>query len=90
MAQDIQVRCTTIHFHVLHGYNRFCCIRNTAGTNSTYYGILSSQTHSNHVGDYIALNYTFITHRVGIYWGAVVFYRDLTRKTVSDIKSEWF
>ena len=44
----------------------------------------------NHVGDYIALNYTIMTHRVGIYYGAVVFYRDLTRKTVSDIKSEWF
>ena len=46
---------------------RFCCIRNTAGTNSSYYGISHSETHSNDVGDYIALNYTFMTHRVGIY-----------------------
>ena len=26
---------------------------------------------------------------MGIYWGTVAFYRDLTRMTVSDIKSEW-
>ena len=90
MTQDKQVRCITIYFDVLNGYKRFCCIRNPAGTNSTYYGILPSLTHPNHVGDYIALNYTFMTHRVGIYKGTVVFYRDLTRKTVSDNKSEWF
>ena len=35
------------------------------------------------------LNYTSMTHCVGIYWGRVAFYRDLTRITVSDIKSEW-
>ena len=90
MTQDKHVRCITIYFEVLHCYKRFCCIRNAASTNSTYYGLLPSQTHSNHVGDYIALNYTFMTHRVGIYQGAVLFHRDLKRKTVSDIKSEWF
>ena len=89
MTQDLQVRGITIYFDVLHGHKRFCCIRNTAGTNSTYYGILPSQTHCNHVGEYIALNFIFLTHRVGIYQGAVAFYRDLTRITVSDIKSEW-
>ena len=90
MTQEYLVRCITIYFEILHGYKRFCCIPNTAGTNSTYYGMLPSQTHFNNVGDYIALNYTFMTLRVGIYQGAVVFYRDLTRKTVSDIRSEWF
>ena len=30
-----------------------------------------------------------MTHCVGIYWGTVAFYRDLTQITVSDIKSEW-
>ena len=30
-----------------------------------------------------------MTHCVGIYYGTVAFYRDLTRITVSDIKSEW-
>ena len=89
MTQDFQVRCITIYFEVLHGYILFCCIRLTVGTNYTYYGILPSLTHSNHVGDYIALNYTSMTHCVGIYEGTVAFYRDLTRITVSDIKSEW-
>ena len=32
-----------------------------------------------------ALNYTSMTNCVGIYYGAVAFYRDLTRITVSDI-----
>ena len=44
---------------------------------------------TNHVCDFITLNYTSTTHCVGIYQGAVAFYRDLTRITVSDIKSEW-
>ena len=35
-------RCITIYFEVLHGYKRFFCIRNTARTNSSYYGILPS------------------------------------------------
>ena len=30
-----------------------------------------------------------MTHWVGIYYGTVALYRDLTRITVSDIKSEW-
>ena len=30
-----------------------------------------------------------MTHCVEIYYGTVSFYRDLTRITVSDIKSEW-
>ena len=89
MTQDSQVRCITIYFEVLHGYKRFGCIRNTESTNSTYYCILPSQTHSIHDGDYITLNYTSMTHCVGIYQGTVAFYRDLTRITVSDIKSEW-
>ena len=41
----------------------------------------------NHDCDIITLNYTSMTHCVGIYLGTVVFYRDLTRITVSDIKS---
>ena len=44
---------------------------------------------TNHVYDFITLNYTSMTHCVGIYQGTVAFYRDLTRITVSDIKSEW-
>ena len=39
--------------------------------------------------DFITLNYTSMTHCVVIYQGTVAFYRDITRKTVSDIKSEW-
>ena len=75
------MRCITIYFEVLHGYKRFCCIRYTASTNSAYYSILYMYTQTNHVCDYITLN--------GIYYGTVAFYRDLTRITVSDIKSEW-
>ena len=37
----------------------------------------------------VTLYYTSMTHCVGIYFGTVPFYRDLTRITVSDIKSEW-
>ena len=46
-------------------------------------------TQTNHVCGFITLNYTSMTHCVGIYLGTVAFYRDLTRITVSDIKSEW-
>ena len=88
MTQEQQVRCITIYFEVLEGFNRFCCIRNTASTNSTYYGIITLQMHTNWVSDYITLSYTCMTHRVGIYEGTV-FYRDLTRITVSGNKSEW-
>ena len=89
MTQDWQVRWITIYFHVLHGYKRFCCIRYTASTNSAYYSILYLYTQTNHVCDFITLNYTSMTNCVGIYKGTVAFYRDLTRITVSDIKSEW-
>ena len=74
---------------MLHGYKRFCCIRNTASTNSAYYSILHLYKQTNHVCDYITLNYTSMTHCVGLYKGTISFYRDLTRITVSDIKSEW-
>ena len=53
----------------------------------TVYIYLYTQT--NHVCDFITLNYTSMIHYVGIYQGTVAFYRDLTRITVSDIKSEW-
>ena len=89
MTQDYQVRCITIYFEVIHGYKRFWCIRNTASTNYAYYSILYLYTQTNHVRDFITLNYTSMTHCVGISWGTVAFYRDLTRITVSDIKSEW-
>ena len=83
------MRCITIYFHVLHGYKRFCCIRYTASTNSAYYSILYLYTQTNHVCDITTLNYTSITHCVGINWGTVAFYHDLTRITISDNKSEW-
>ena len=89
MTQDYQVRCITIYFKVLHGYKRFCCIGYTASTNSAYCSILYLYTQTNHVCDFITLNYTSMTHCVGIYHGTVAFYRDLTRITVSHIKSEW-
>ena len=79
----------TIYFEVLHGYERFCCIRYTASTNSAYYRILYLYTQTYHVCDIITLNYTSMTHCVGNYKEAVAFYRYLTRITVSDIKSEW-
>ena len=88
MTQDYQVRCITIYFEVLHGYKRFCCFRYTASTNSAYYGILYLYTQTNHVCDIITLNNTSMTHCVGIYQGIVASYRELTRITVSDIKSE--
>ena len=89
MTQDYQVRCVTIYFHVLYGYKRFCCIRYTASTNSAYYSISYMYPQTNHVCDFMTLNYTSMTHCVGIYQGTVAFYRDLTRKNVSDSKSEW-
>ena len=78
-----------MYFEVLHGYKRFCCIRYTASTNSAYYGILYLYTQTNHYCVFITLNYTSITHCVGIYYGTVAFYHDLTRITVSGVKSEW-
>ena len=89
MKQYYQVRCITIYFEVLQGYKRFCCIRYSASTNSAYYSILYLYTQTNHVCDFITLNYTSMTHCVGIQQGTVTFYRDLTRITVSDIKSDW-
>ena len=89
MTQDWQVRCITIYFHVLHVYKRFCCIRYTASTSYAYYSILYLYTQTYHVCDFITLNYASITHCVGIYEGTLAFYCDLTRITVSDIKSEW-
>ena len=62
-------RLQTVLLHSKHSRYEFHILR-----------ILPPQTLSNHVGDYIALNYTFMTHRVGNYQGAVVFYRDLTQK----------
>ena len=44
---------------------------------------------TNHVCDFIKLNYTTMTHCVLIYQGTVAFSCELTRITVSDIKSEW-
>ena len=79
----------TIYFEVIHGYKRFCCIRYTARTNYAYYSILYLYTQTNHVCELITLNYTSMTHCVGIHQGTVAFYGDLTRITVSDIKSEW-
>ena len=78
-----------MYFEVLHGYKRFCCIRYTASTNSAYFSILHLYTQTKHVCDFITLNYTSLTRCVVIYYGAVAFYRDLTRITVSDIKPEW-
>ena len=51
--------------------------------------IIFVYTKTNHVCDFITLSYTSMTHSVGIYKGTVAFYRDLTRITVSDMKSEW-
>ena len=89
MTQDQQVRCITIYFKEFHGYKRYCCIRYTASTNSAYNSILYLYTQINHVCDFTTLNYTSMTHCVGIYQGTVAFYHDLTRITVSDIKSVW-
>ena len=89
MTQVYQVRCITIYFEVLHSYIRLCCIRYTASTKYAYYSILYMYAQTNHVCDFITLNYTSMTHCVGIYQGTVAFYHDLTRITVSDIKSEW-
>ena len=89
MTQDQQVRCITIYFEVLHGYKRFCCFRYTASTKSAYYIILYLYVQTNHVCDFIKHNYNSMTLCVGIYLGTVAFYLDLTRITVSDVKSEW-
>ena len=66
-----------------------CCIRYSARSNSSYYSILYLQTHTNHVRDFLILNYNSMSHCVGIYQRTVAIYRDLTRIAVSDIKSEW-
>ena len=78
-----------MHYDIFRSITRFCCIRYTASNNSTYYSILYFYTQTNHVCDFITLNYTSMTHCVGIYKGTVAVYRDITRITVSDIKSEW-
>ena len=78
-----------IYFEVLHRYKRFYCIRYTTRTNSAYYSIFYLYTQTNHVCDFITLNYTSMSHCVGIYQRTVAFYRDLIRVTVSDVKSEW-
>ena len=83
------MRCITIYFEVLHRYKPFCCTRFTARTNSAYYSILYLYAQTKHVCDFVTLNYSSMTHCVGIYKGTVAFYRDLTRITVSDIKPEW-
>ena len=57
---------------------------------SAYYSLLYLYTQTNHVCDIITLNFTSMTHCVGIYQGTVAFHRDLSRITVSDNKSEWF
>ena len=54
-----------------------------------YYSILYLYRETNHVCDFITVNYTSMTHCVGIYSGTVAFYRDLSRITVRDIKYEW-
>ena len=66
-----------------------CCIRYSARSNSSYYSRLYLQTHTNHVRDFLILNYNSMSHCVGIYQRTVAIYRDLTRIAVSDIKSEW-
>ena len=81
MHYDIFRSITRLQTVLLHSY--------TARTNSAYYSILYLYTQTNHVCDFITLNYTSMTHCVGIYKGTVAFYRDLTRITVSDIKSVW-
>ena len=53
------------------------------------YIILHLYTQTNHVCDFITLNYTSMTHCVVIYLVTVPFYRDLTRISVSDVKPEW-
>ena len=76
-------------FRSITRLKRFCCIRYTASTNYAYWSILYLYTQTNHVCDFITLNYNSMNYCVGIYYGTVAFYRDLTRITVSDIKSEW-
>ena len=71
-------RLQTVLLHSIHCMHQFRIFR---------YIIFVYKT--NHVCDFITLNYTSIIHCVGIYQGTVAFYRDLTRITVSDIKSEW-
>ena len=81
-----------MHYDIFRSITRLqtvCCIRYTARTNSAYYSILYLYTHTNHVCDFITRNYTSMNHCVEIYEGTVAFYRDQTRITVSDIKSEW-
>ena len=72
-------RFQTVLLHSIHCKYEFSMLR--------YIIFLS---HTNHVYDYNTLNYTSMTHWVGIYYGRVAFYRDITRKTFSEIKSEWF
>ena len=46
--------------------------------NSVYFRILTLSTHAKHVCDYITPNYNSMSYRVGIYYGALALYRDLT------------
>ena len=81
-----------MHYDIFRSITRLqtvLLLRYTASTNSSYYSILYLYTQTNHVCDFITLNYASMTHWVGIYSGTVAFYRDQTRVTVSDITSEW-
>ena len=81
-----------MHYDVFRSITRLQTVllhSTTAITNYACYSILYLYIQTNHVCDFITLNYTSLTHCVRIYQGTVAFYRDLTRITVSDIKSEW-
>ena len=81
-----------MHYHIFRSITRLQTVLQHSihcRTNSAYYSILHLYTQTNHVCDFITLNYTWMTHCLGNYKGTVSFYRDLTRITVSDIKSDW-
>ena len=64
-------------------------MRYTASTNSAYCSIITVSTHTNKVCYYIKVNYTWITHRVGIYKGTVALYCDLTGMSISYSKTKF-
>ena len=71
-------RLQTVLLHSIHCKHQFRILQYTIFVYNT-----------NNVCDFITLNYTSMSHCVGIYWRTDAFDQDLTRRTVSDIKSEW-
>ena len=79
------LRYISKYYKVTNGSAAFDTLQAPISHNRVYYTCI----HKLITFDFITINYTTMPHCVGIYYGTVAFYRDLTRIIVSDIKSKW-